>query len=58
MGSGELIDYLFLHCLITLELDHKLFSLANRDWVLLKSICHMVTISFIGLRSSIRGKAL
>ena len=42
MGSEESIDYLFLHCLLTSRLWHKLFSLARMDWVLPKSIWDMI----------------
>ena len=31
MGCGESIDHLFLHCLITLALWHKLFNLVKMD---------------------------
>ena len=56
MGSGDLINHLFLHCLLTLGLWHKIFSLAKMDWVLPRSICDMMTISFIGLGSFLRSK--
>ena len=58
MGSGESIDYLFLHCPLTLRLWHKLFSLAKMDWALPRSIGDMMTISFRGLGTSIIGKNL
>ena len=53
-----LIDYLLLNCPITLGLRHKLFSLGRMDWVLSRSICDMMAISFKGLGSSVRGKTL
>ena len=57
-GSRKSIDHLFLHCLITLGDWHKLFSVANLDWVPPKSIGDMMIISFRGLQNSIRGKTL
>ena len=44
-GSEESIDYLFLHCPLTLGLWHELFSLAKMDWVLPLSIGGMMIIS-------------
>ena len=58
MGSGESVDHLFLHCLITLGLWYKLFSLVRMDWVPPRSICDMMIISLRGLGSSVRGKTL
>ena len=58
MGSRESIDHIFLHCLITLGLWHKLFNLAKMDWIPPKSICDMMVISFKGLGSSVRGKVI
>ena len=57
-GSGESVDHIFLQCPITLGLWHKLFMVANMDWVPPKSIGNMMVISFRGLRNSIRGKTL
>ena len=55
-GSGESINHLFLHCLLTLGLWHKLFNLANMVWMPPRSIGDMMIISFRGLRNSLRGK--
>ncbi|RVW85256.1 hypothetical protein CK203_046581 [Vitis vinifera] len=44
--SKETIDHLFLHCLITLGLWHKIFSQAGMEWVQPSSICDMLVISF------------
>ena len=57
MGSGEL-NHLFLHCLLTLGLWHKLLRLVKMVWVPSRSNCDMMTISYRGLGSSIRGKTL
>lgn len=43
---------------MNLGLWHKLFRLVGLDWVPLKSISDMLTISFKGLGSTIRGKVL
>ena len=56
MRSGELIDHLFLHCPLTLRIWHKFFSLAKINWVSPRSIGDMMTISFGGLGSSVKGK--
>ena len=56
--SGESIDYLFLHYPITSGLWHKLFTVANLDWVPPRSIEDMIIISFRSLGNSIRGKTL
>ena len=45
-GSGESINYFFLHCLITLGLWHKLFNLTKIDWIPPRNIGNMMTISF------------
>ena len=58
MGSGELIDHLFLHYHLTLGFWHKFFNLAKMDWVPSRSICDMITTSIRGSRSSIKGKTL
>ena len=58
MRSGESIDHLFLDCLLTLGLWHQLFSLVKMDWIPLRSICDMMTITFRGLWNSIKGKSL
>ena len=57
-GSGESVDHLFLHCLIRLGLWHKLFRVANLEWVPPKSIGDIFSISFKGLGKSIKGKVL
>ena len=54
--SRKTIDHLFLHCLITLGLWHKIFSQAGMAWVKLNSICDMMVISFKCFGNSIRGK--
>ena len=46
MGSGELIDQMFLHYAMTLELWHKLFRLASLAWVPPRYVSDMLTISF------------
>ena len=58
LNNGQSIDHLFLHCLLNMELWHKLFKLAELDWVSPKSINDIMTISFRGLGNSIRGKVL
>ena len=56
--SKETIDHLFLHCLMTLGLWHKIFSQAGMEWVQPSSICDMLVISFKCFGNSIRGKTL
>ena len=58
MEGGETVDHLFLHCLLTLGLWYRLFRLANSDCIPPRSICDMMTISYKGLGSSIKGKVL
>ena len=58
MESGETVDYIFLHCPLSLGLWHRLFSLAHMDWVPSRTICDMMIISYGGLRNSSRGKVL
>ena len=58
MEHGELVDHLFLYCLLTLGLWHRLFRLAKLDWVPLKSICNIMTIAYKGLGSSGRDLVL
>ena len=41
-----MIDHLFLYCLITLGLWHRIFSQARMDWVQPGSIYDMMVISF------------
>ena len=57
-GNGESINYLFLHCPLTLGLWHRLFSLARMDWVPPRSIGDMMITFFRGLGNLIRGKIL
>ena len=58
MGSGELINHIFLHCVATLELWHKLFILASLVWVPPRCVSYMLTISFRGLGNTPRGKVI
>ena len=58
MKHGELVDHHFLHCPLTMGLWYKLFRLAKMDWVPPQSICDMITLSFKGLGSSMRGLIL
>ncbi|RVW83011.1 Methyltransferase-like protein 13 [Vitis vinifera] len=55
---GETVDHFFLHCPLALGLWYRLFRLANLDWVPLRNIYDMMTISYKVLGSSIRGKVL
>ncbi|RVX23928.1 hypothetical protein CK203_000055 [Vitis vinifera] len=57
-GNGESIDYLFLHCPVTIGLWHKLFNLAGLAWVPPRSIEDMLVIAFKGLGNFLRGKTL
>ena len=57
-GSGESIDHIFLHYLIMLGLWHKLFTIANMDWVPSRSIGDRLVILFRRLGNLIRGKTL
>ena len=45
-GSGESIDHLFLYCPITLGFWHSLSRQVKIDWVLPKSICDLLIISY------------
>ena len=56
MGSGESIDHPILHYLMTLELWHKLFRLANLVWVAPRTVCYMLTILLGGWRAQIGAK--
>ena len=58
MDSGETVDHFFLHCPLALGLWYRLFRLANLDWVPLRNIYDMMTISYKVFGSSIRGKVL
>lgn len=57
MGIGKSIYHL-LYYLIVLRLWHKLFRSNRLDWIPLRSISDMITISFRYLESTIRGKIL
>ncbi|RVW40358.1 hypothetical protein CK203_092445 [Vitis vinifera] len=55
---GESADHLFLHCSLTIGLWHKLFQLAEMDWVPPRSIYDMMFIKFKGFGNSKRGIVL
>ncbi|RVX19857.1 hypothetical protein CK203_005103 [Vitis vinifera] len=57
-GNGESIDYLFLHCLVTIRLWHRLFNLVGSVWVPPRSLEDMLVITFKDLGNSLRGKTL
>ena len=58
MENDETVDHIFLHCLLSLGLWHRLFSLAYMDWVSPRSICETIVISYKGLGSTNRDKVL
>ena len=58
MESGDMVDHIFLHCPLNLELWHRLFSLVHMDRVPPRSICDIMLISYKGLGSTNRGKVL
>ena len=58
MKHGESADHLFLHCSLTIGLWHKLFQLAEMDWVPPRSIYDMMFIKFKGFGNSKRGIVL
>ena len=53
-----MMDHFFFTLFDAMTLWHKLFNLVKLDWVLLRSICNMMTISFKGLGSTCGGKTL
>lgn len=57
-GSGESINYLFLHCPITLRLCRCLFRQVKVDWISPRSIYDRMIISYCGLGKSSRSKIL
>ena len=52
------VDHIFLYCPSSLGLWHKVFGLANMDWVPPRSICDMMIISYRGLGIFSRGNVL
>ncbi|KAJ9685201.1 hypothetical protein PVL29_017293 [Vitis rotundifolia] len=58
MKQRESVDHLFLHCSLTTGLWHRLFQLANLDWVVPMSIVDMMSIKFDGFGASKRGRVL
>ena len=56
--GGESVNHPFLRCSLTWGLWHRLFRLAKREWVPLRSSCDMMTIAYKGLGSSSRGLVL
>ncbi|KAJ9671310.1 hypothetical protein PVL29_025144 [Vitis rotundifolia] len=58
MKQGESVDHLFLHCSLTTGLWHRLFQLANLEWVTPRSIVDMMSIKFDGFGASKRGRVL
>ncbi|RVW38710.1 Transposon TX1 uncharacterized 149 kDa protein [Vitis vinifera] len=58
MKHGESANHLFLHCSLTIGLWHRLFQLAEMDWVPPRSIYDMMFIKFKGFGNSKRGIVL
>ena len=58
LRSGESIDHLFLHCLGTLNVWNRLFSIARIDRVWPKGVTNMLYISFRGFVHTLRGRVL
>ena len=58
MKHGESADHIFLHCSLTMGLWHRLFQLANMDWVPPMNIFDMISIKFNGFGTSKRGIVL
>ena len=58
MESGDMVNHIFSHCPLNLELWHRLFSLVHMDRVPPRSICDIMLISYKGLGSTNRGKVL
>ena len=56
MESDEMVDHIFLYCPLSLGLWYRLFNLAHMDWVLLRSICNMMIVSYKGLGSTNRAR--
>ena len=58
LRSGESIDHLFLHCVVTLNLWNRLFSIARIDRVWPKGVTNMLYISFRRFVHTFRGRVL
>ena len=56
--GNELIDALSLHCLLTMELWHRIFSDARMECIPSCIIFNMIVIAFKCFGNSIRGKAV